>query len=658
MTERVRRSGKAGRRRGKAGERASPERAEPDRRSGRAEGRAEAVTAEPGTAGAATAQDRASRARAEPGERAAWLSWCVLGVALVVLGWGAAGGPGWTAESADALLAASLERRGSAPLYGIVSGAVAYLLPVGEPGFRLAAASAAFGAIALVGVMRAARALLPNDPVVGAIAAILLLLAPPFRDAAGRAGPAMLAACGAVWAIALAAGAAREPAPRRAAGALACAGVAVGAAPWLGAMLAIAVVIWLARAREAYRNVLAAGAGVLGLLLIVLWAGASGRLPEADPDLAAVVAASGRGAGGVVVGAGLLGATFAAATRLPQAGWLAAAIAIAAGHAIAFDHEPAALLALLAVGAAIVPGAIVRAASAASVASAASAASASRRHAVALVAGVPLVLAALAAGTSSVAEDPGDSPARLASDLLGELPPGPGVFIATRPAAEVAVRYAQRIAGARPDLQLAPPTDRVIVEALRRGGIAGADTPALGRLDPRRAQPRGRGFQLLAEPPTLSPVLPPVLPPARYRTPIGEREAIALALARARYEGSYARLDLAARAAGLLDRFGAADLAILSIAAPTRARPALFGFIPPLTDAPPGERWALDLFGDDLAWVAGLTQPAVSWPPERALHRLWREIWLGTIAPNDPAITALGVQAVLATQVMLAELRP
>ncbi|HWO26612.1 MAG TPA: hypothetical protein VNO30_48115 [Kofleriaceae bacterium] len=587
----------------------------------------------------------AASASAAPGDRAAWLPWCVFGVALVVLVGGAAGGPGWTAESADAVLAAGLERRGSAPLYGIVAGAVAYLLPVGEPGFRLAAASAAFGALALVGVMRAARALLPKEPVAGAVAAVLLLLAPPFRDAAGRAGPAMLAACGAVWAIAVAAGAAREPSPRRAAGALLCAGVTIGAAPWLGALLAIGIVLGLGRARADYRDVLAACAGGLGLLLVVLWAGARGPLPAADPDLAAVVAASGRGAAGVVVGAGLLGAAFAAATRLPRAGWLAAAIAVAIGHAIAFDHEPAALLALFAVGAAIVPGAVVRAAAAA--------AASGRRHAMALVAGVPLVLAALAAGAAPIAEDPGDSPARLATDLLGELPPGPGVFVATRPAPEVAIRYAQRIAGARPDLQLAPPTDKVVVEALRRGGIAGADAPSLGRLDPRRALPRGRGFQLLAEPPAAGA---PVPPPARYRTPIGERESIALALGRARYEGSYARLDLAARAAGLLDRFRAADLAILSIAAPTRARPALFGFIPPLGDAPPGDRALLDLFGDDLAWVAGLSQPDASGPPERVLHALWRKIWRGELSPADPAIVALGVPAVLATYVMLAEL--
>jgi hypothetical protein len=255
-------------------------------------------------------------------------------------------------------------------------------------------------------------------------------------------------------------------------------------------------------------------------------------------------------------------------------------------------------------------------------------------------------------------DDPGDSPARLAGDLLGELPPGPGVFVATRPASAVAIQYAQSIAGARPDLPLAPPSDDVVFGVLRRGGIAGADTLAFGRLDPRFAQPRGRGFQLLAGPPA-APA--PVLPPARYRAPLGERESLALALARARHEASYLRLDRAARAAGLLDRFRAADLALLSIAAPTRARPALFGFIPALghcLGGPPGARWVLDLFGDDLAWVAGLPQPDASWPPERALHALWRKLWRGELAPADPAIAALGVPAILATAVMLSELGP
>ena len=581
--------------------------------------------------------------------RLAWLLRGGLVAALALLVYGAAGGPGWTSASGDALLAAHLERPASAPLYGLVGGAVVHLLPVGEPGFRLAVANAALGVLVLLGVMRVARVLLPRDPIAGAAAAILLGLAPPFRDAAGLAGPAMLGACGAVWAVALAIEAAREPAPRRAVGALACAGIALGAAPWLGALLAASIAAGLARARPAYRGVLAAGLGVLGALVAAMWLGAAGRLPAAAPDLPAVVAATGRGAAGVVVGAGLAGAAFAALTGLPAAGWLAAALAVAAGHAIAFDHDPVALLALLAAGAALVPGALVR------VVASSSAAAGARRHLAALAAGAPLVGVALLAGPAVSVDDPGDAPARLANDLVGELPPGPGLVVATRDPSWMAIRYAQAIAGARPDLALAPlgrVADTDAIEALRRGYLAASDAPAFGRLDPRRALPRGRGFQLLAEPPHTGA---PVPPPARYASAIGARMSIALALARARYERAHARLDAAARAAGLVDRFRAADLALLSVAAPTRARPALFDFVPPL-DGDPGERWLLDLFGDDLAWLAGLPQPEVDRPAERALHALWRRVWRGELRPGDPAIAELGPPAVLATWLMLGEL--
>jgi hypothetical protein len=224
-----------------------------------------------------------------------------------------------------------------------------------------------------------------------------------------------------------------------------------------------------------------------------------------------------------------------------------------------------------------------------------------------------------------------------------------------------AIAYAQAIAGARPDLQPAPASDVVIAEVLARAGVVGADAPAFGRLDPRRALPRGRAFQLLDTPPPPGAVTAaPVLPPAHYRTATGESESIALALRRAQYEGGLGRLEQAARAAGLLDRFRAADLAVLSISAPTPARPALSAFIPSL-GGPPGGRWTLDLLGDDLAWVAGLPQPDVDWPPERALHARWRKLWRGELAAGDPAgdpsIAALGPSAVEATRAMLAALK-
>jgi hypothetical protein len=101
----------------------------------------------------------------------------------------------------------------------------------------------------------------------------------------------------------------------------------------------------------------------------------------------------------------------------------------------------------------------------------------------------------------------------------------------------------------------------------------------------------------------------------------------------------------------LTDRFGAADLAILSTTAPSR--PAFFGFIPELDKLPPG-RWLLDLLGDDLAWSAGIDTPSVDAPRERRLHGLWRSLWRGEISRDDAAITALGPAAVRATDELIA----
>src|SRR5205085_513316 len=69
----------------------------------------------------------------------------------------------------------------------------------------------------------------------------------------------------------------------------------------------------------------------------------------------------------------------------------------------------------------------------------------------------PLVGAALLMGPLWRADDPSDAPSRLASDLLDEQPPGPGVFVARRAAAWNAIQYEQAIAGARPDLVLLAP---------------------------------------------------------------------------------------------------------------------------------------------------------------------------------------------------------
>ena len=578
------------------------------------------------------------------------LATVVLAVALVVLVLGAPTGPGWDQTAGHAVLAAHLEHTAAAPLFGAFAG-IAAQLPIGEVGFRLALLGAVLGAFTVAGVVAAARALLPRDPLASLFGAGVLLVAPPFREAAAVASPALLAACGAVWALAAAIAHARQPTPRRGAFALAMVGLVIGSAPWLGAALATTLVAWLARA-GAGRDRLVLGVGVLGALIVVFWLGAAGRIPGPASSLSAMVAASGQGAAAVVIGSGLLGAAFAAATGLPAARWLALVIALALVHAIVVDPGPTPLLALLAIGMAIIPSAIVRALPA------------SRRELLTVAAGAPLVGAALVTGPALTTEDPGAAPARLATDLIGSLPPGPGVIVATRETPWFAVHYAQALAGARPDLTLAAPAaptfhDGLVADALRAQRVAGADVPAFGRLEAARAVPRGRGFELRGQASAFAVEVPP---PARYASAIGEREAITLALARARYEAGLGRLDAAARAAGLTARFRAADLALLATAMPVRARPALFGFIPRLADHP-GDRpigtWTLELFGDDLAWVAGIEQPElIDPPPARQLHALWRDLLAGSRSADDPEIAALGPTAVAATAEMLATLRP
>lgn len=562
-------------------------------------------------------------------------------VSLVMFVATTSGGPGWDRAADRAVLAGYLVRTGAAPLYDALAGVAAHA-PVGEVGFRLSLLAAVLGALTLAGVIAAVRALLPKDPFAGLIAALVLVLAPPFREAAATAAPAMLAACGVVWSLAAAATHARTKSVRAVALAFASVAIVVGSAPWLGAAFAVMIVLWLARA-GARRDRLAIGVGALGAVVVALWIGATGPLPSPAFDLTAMVAASGRGAGAIVVGAGLLGAAFAAATGLASARWLALAIVVAGAHAVAFDPAPAPLLASLAIGIAVIPSAVARAVPLA------------RTWGV-VAAGIPLVAVAVVTGGSLWIDDPEAAPARVATDVIGELPPGPGVIVATHRTLWSAVQYAQAIAGARPDLRLAPPalpsvTDVIAADALRAKQIVGADVPAFGRLDPTRGVPRGRGFELRAEP-FVGAILPP--PPARYPSAIGEELAVQLALARARFEAGMGRLDAAARAAGLTTRFRAADLAVLSTSLPTPERPALWSYIPRLDLRAPGP-WLLDLFGDDLAWVAGIPQPAVEGPPARRLHALWRELLVGQRTANDPEIVALGPPAVDATAKLLAE---
>jgi hypothetical protein len=569
----------------------------------------------------------------------------VLAIAFVAFVLDAGGGPGWGAATVHGVLAARMDHTATAPLYDLLAS-VAALLPVGEVGFRLGVLASLLAALTLAGVVVAVRALVPRDVGASLIAVLLLAIAPPFREAAAFAAPSMLAACGIAWSFACAARYARESLARDAAAALAGCATVAGSAPWLGAALTAAIAAWLWR--RGARDVLAIALGMLGAFAVVWWLGAAGGLPGADGTLTAAVAGSGRGAAAIVVGAGLLGVGFGALTGLAGARWLALLVAIVAGHEIVVGASAPALLALLAIGAAIVPSAIVRAAQPGQ--------DGIRRHALAFGAGAPLVAIAAALGGTSTVDDPGTAPTELASDLVGSLPPGPGVFVTTRPATFTAIQYEMALAGARPDLTLVPPlpeqkADAIVANALRGDEIAGADVAALGRLDLLRALPRGRGFQLLGEVP--SEVMP-VAGPAHYATRIGHEQAVMLAIERARYEAASNRLDRAARALGLESRFGAADLAVLAATMPSPERPALFGFLP-LDTEPPGD-WMLDVFGDDLAWVGGIPIPPVDdhAPLARRLHAKWRDVILGKLKPDDPSITALGPRAVAATRELFA----
>jgi hypothetical protein len=202
------------------------------------------------------------------------------------------------------------------------------------------------GAVVLALVVVAARQLLPREPVGGALGAIVLALAPPFRDAVAFDLTSVCAAAAAI-AIVIAIGSVRAN-ERRMAGAFAAA-----------AIVALALAI----------------SGVLG------------PLPPIMPGLAAIVTATGRGAATIVVAAGLLGASFGSLTGLRGARVVLGAIAIGAIIGLGVP-----LLGILAIGAAIVPAAIVRATlpDAAGI----------RRHLITLATGIPLIAGSAITGAA------------------------------------------------------------------------------------------------------------------------------------------------------------------------------------------------------------------------------------------------------------------
>lgn len=567
----------------------------------------------------------------------------VLAVAFAALVLDASGGSGWAVTSTRSVLAARLDRTAAAPFYDVIAG-VANLVPFGEPAFRLGLLGALLGACTLAGVVAATRALVPKSPTAGIVGAVLLFIAPPFRDL--LATPQILAACGTVWTLAFLVDHARTPEARTWRSALAAATIVVGSAPWLGAALVIVVGARGKRSTQTFASLAAVGG-----LVILWWFDAFGSLPGFHLGLGEAILASGRGAGAVVVGAGLLGLGVAAATGLPHVRLLGAIAGLAALHEIVVGNAGVALLAAFAVAASIVAAAITKLAL--------DTLAGWKRDLAVIGCGAPLLIAAFATGATIVTDDD-PTPRTLVADLISEIPPGPGTFLSTRAPSWFALQYERTIAGRRPDLDLVPPlpvqrADVIAADALRAGKVVGADAAAFGRLDIKRAIPRDRGFQLVATTPEIATA---VAPPAHYTTPTGADESLALALERARLEAASNRLDAAARAAGLTTRFGAADLAVLGATLPSRARPALFGFLP-LDETPRGP-WLVDTFGDDLAWVASIAQPEppASAPMPRKLHALWRQIFAGTLKPDAPQIAALGPIAVAATTEMMKEIGP
>ncbi len=550
-------------------------------------------------------------------------TWVTLAGATALLA-ARAGAPGWRDAGDAAAAAVALDVAPPAAAGPVLLGKLASLVPLGDLGFRVAALSIVAAVVALAGVVALARALVPDEPLAGPVAAAVLALSPALTAAGGQAGGAAFAAAVVVWGVVLAVRARRAAAAASRARRLATA-----------AVLAVTLPLWWP-----------APASLIDGLDLAAW----------PVRLGHVVAALGDGAGAPLVLIGLVGLGFATLTGLRGAGLVlaAAGLAIAAaalGPAHQAHAHAAPALCLLAVGAAVVAGAVARVLGR----------QPSPHQRLAISGAVCAPLAALAAlGPSSGRVDlGGDTPARAAAAVTAALPPGPGLVVLASPELYAAARAERVLAGARPDLTITPyaaGADEAVVTALRAGYTVGSDRAAFDRLDPRLARPAGRGFALELAAPELTWATPD---PARWPGPIGARLAEDLALERATYEAVHARLDEAARAAGLVaaGRFAAGDLALLAGAVPTRARPPLYAFVPALG----GDRvgWRPAVLGDDLAWVAGLpAAPVPPGAPERRLHALWREVLGGTLPADDASVRALGPAAVEATTRMLDAVRP
>jgi hypothetical protein len=396
---------------------------------------------------------------------------------------------------------------------------------------------------------------------------------------------------------------------------------------------------------------------------------------------------AGEGAGLGLLFAGLAGLGFAAVTRLRGAGVvLAAAACTLAGASLQSQFNPDmpgyALPALLLLAAGVAPlvAAIQRALPD----------PIGAHRAVPYVALAPIVGLALL-GPIARADDGGarssDDALRHWDATIGEVPPGPAVYFANADHALFPAQYERIVAGARPDVALAnrelvrdiwflrhidrmlpalyvpfvddlatdSPAERLAAGNLNIGGYVGGDEPAFGQLRATHAAPRGRGWRYALRPIDVDQreAIPPA--PADYRGATGHRVAGYVAMSRAVWEAERGRLDRAARAAGLEDRFG--DDGVRALAAPTK-RPHLYGTLPAHTRVFLYADWQAATLGDDLAWRAGLgrAHPADSEAFERRLLAAWHALLEGEPGAGA-AVAGFGHSAELATAKMLFDVR-
>ncbi|HUQ04104.1 MAG TPA: hypothetical protein VM261_16510 [Kofleriaceae bacterium] len=535
----------------------------------------------------------------------------------------APGAAGWL-DGDGAVAVAAMQPGDGHGAIGVLLGAIASIVPIGELAFRIALLGAVALAFAAAGVVALARALVPTAAGAGVIGAALLATSPAAAATAAGGEGAVIAAL-VLWGLAALVNARRDEDACRALHDLPWRRIAIGA----GAVLALLVAPFVLRDDAPSLGALLGGGDAAGA-----------RLVHAIAD----------GTGTVLVFAGLVGLGLGALTGLRGAAIVLGA-AVASAVVVALAAPPAwslVPLALVATGIAPLAGAIARIGPA------------DQRATIATIAAIPIAaIAAIAPRRAPAPDDAADGVARAAADVMGAVGAGPGVFVSTEPALRTALVHERVVAGLRPDLVLDLPDERRVALAFRSQRVVGADRASFGTLDPRRTRVAGRGFELVVDEPPDESAAPLPPPPAAYPGHVGRAVAALLATERARREAARGHLDRAAHAAGLAGtRFGAGDLALIAAARPSPQRPALYGFVPSLSDASLPSASLPELFGDDLAWVAGL--PLAPLPanaaPERRLHALWREMLAGQRAPDDRAILALGISAGRATARLLADL--